>query len=139
MMTVLIAAALATLSTDATANASSSQAGARAICQTAELQGIAVLGFEASYVIPLKGKWKNQKVWLQNSNAISSHFDRIGVPRTMWRRAPLKLTGCVVKGHFGHLSAYAYQLLNVSIGLLRHQACPQWVESGRRPVRTRWS
>lgn len=90
-------------------------AAASPACQPVTLEGLGVLGFEASYLIPSQGHLANRKVWLPHANLLATYFDQMGLPRTMWRRARVKVKGCLANGHFGHLGAYEYQLLSFSI------------------------
>ncbi len=88
----------------------SALAAASPTCQPVSIKGMAVLGFEASYVVPAHGELRRHKIWVENANMLAASMDRAGIPRSMWRRAPVKVSGCLVRGRFGHLGGYNHQL-----------------------------
>lgn len=65
-----------------------------------------ILGFEASYLVASHGEYKGQKIWIENSNKLAQYFAASRNRNAVWKRADVKIKGCVKAGRFGALGAY---------------------------------
>lgn len=82
------------------------------------LFGNIVLGFETSYISVVDGKFKGQKIWIEESNKLEAALVRkSSSAKNIWKRANGTISGCVTNGRFGHLGLYKFKISKIDIAL----------------------
>ncbi|KKC25319.1 hypothetical protein [Sphingomonas sp. SRS2] len=73
-------------------------------------RGRYILGFETSYLVPSHGQYKRQKIWIESSNELAKYFEAMPNRHSVWKRADVRIKGCVKAGRFGPLGAYKFSI-----------------------------
>ena len=82
------------------------------------LSGNIVLGFETSYISVIKGKYRGQKIWIEEANKLEAELVRKNSSaKGAWKRANGIISGCVAGGRFGHLGLYKFKVSKIDIAL----------------------
>lgn len=74
-------------------------------CAIQTVQGMAFVGFEASYIRVDRGGRAGQSIWIEDANRLSQVVGRPAGQRVI-RRARAQVSGCIISGQFGHMNAY---------------------------------